>query len=231
MGRFMESRAFGSPFPAVQPRDQARDEQRQAPESQQPGKDFGESHRITGLPAQVVRDVRRGVHRHREHLDGLGIEPQGIHGSVLLDALDEQRRQFVGSLLERLDGNLRPDVQEPGVVGPDFLDLHRVHLPHGQGQDVLHEGRRNLGEGQDRTVRHPDEVEAIEKPVRHQDGIPGRHGPDEGPFLQDDAAAGIRRSGVLPRDLCRCRNPPEGQGRYEDAPFHRLWKRAIRFLT
>ena len=231
MGRFPESGAVSGPFPAVQPCDQACDEQYQPPEAQQPGKDLGESQRVAGLSAQVVRDERRGIHRHRKDLDGLGIEPQGVHGSVLPDTLDEQGRQFVSPFLEGLDGDLRPDVQETGVIGPDLLDLHRVHLPHGQGQDVLHERRRDLREGQDRAVRHPDEVEAVEKPVRHQDGVPGRHGPDERPVLQDDTAAGIRRGGVLPRDLRRCRNPPKDQGRYEDAPFHRLWKRAMRFLT
>lgn len=178
-----------------------------------------------------MRDEGGGVHGHRKDLDGLSFELEGVHGAVGMDPLHEKGRQFIGTLFEGLDGDGRPDVQEAGVVGLDLLDLQGVHLPHGQGKDVLHEGIGHLREGQDRAVGHVVQFEAVQQAVAHQDGIPLRDRADERAFLEDDPPAGVRRGGVTPRFLGRRRSGAQEQGEYAYPSFHRLWKRDIRFLT
>ena len=116
---------------------------------------------------------------HREHFDGLPVELDGVDGAVGMDPLHEQGRQLVSAFLEGLDGDGRADVQEAGVVRLDLLDLHGVHLPHRQGQDILHVGGCNLREGEDRAVGHVVQFEAVQQTVRHEDGIPRGDGLDE----------------------------------------------------
>ena len=178
-----------------------------------------------------MRNEGGGVDGHREHLDGLPVELDGIDGAVGMDPLHEEGRQLVGAFLEGLDGDGRADVQEAGIVGPDLLHFHGVHLPHGQGQDVLHEGGCYLRESQDRAVRHVVQLETVQEPVRHEDGIPRRDGLDERAFLEDHPSAGICSGGVAPGFLGRCGRSGQAEGGYETISFHRLWNKAIRFLT
>ena len=148
-----------------------------------------------------------------------------------MDPLHEQGRQFVGTLLEGLDGDGCPDVQETDVIGPDLLNLHGIHLPLRQGQHILHEGGRDLREGEHRTVGHVVQFEAVQEPVRHEDGIPRGDRLDERAFLEDHPSAGIFCGGVAPGFLGRCGRNGQEEGGYETKSFHRLWNKAIRFLT
>ena len=178
-----------------------------------------------------MRDEGGGVDGHREHFDGLPVELDGVHGAVGMDPLHEQGRQLVGAFLEGLDGDGRPDVQETGVVRLDLLHLHGVHLPHRQGQDILHVGVRDLRVSEDRAVGHVVQLEAVQEPVRHEDGIPRGDGLDERGLLEDDPSTGLFRGGVAPGFLGRCGRSGQEEGGYETISFHRLWNKAIRFLT